>query len=390
MAEAEGRGEGEGEAGEDGKGGQLARKAKAPLAPATPTGEYLSYVLTEEPHLFADAVESQLQQMQDALESEAGDGEKAGADDKETAELVLYQRISNVKALERRRSLEDLIYMCIRQQFNLIGVPMVPKLENPVELPSVGDLSKLVQGVHSAEAVELVKEHLNTALGGGAPPAAYANAMIRISKLQAAQVYAASVMFGYFLRRVDKRFQLDRALGMLPESREEVVNRLERLFNVTDVKASMDGDEVDSEIDLSLETGEAVISEAPKPAGDDDDAAGSDGPSPLRRYVESFDESTLASTARIVSAEGVSVVERHTTALFGDIASLQRQMQEAVGDAQNPRDLVEKLESAVADGRVGASPSHMASSAASCLRRLRLAASSGIRSRASTPTTRAC
>lgn len=44
------------------------------------------------------------------------------------------------------------------------------------------------------------------------------------------QVYAASVMFGYFLRRVDKRFQLTKSLGMLPENREDTVARLERLF----------------------------------------------------------------------------------------------------------------------------------------------------------------
>jgi hypothetical protein len=45
------------------------------------------------------------------------------------------------------------------------------------------------------------------------------------------QVYAASIMFGYFLRRVDMRFQLEAALGMLDErSQEEAVARLERLF----------------------------------------------------------------------------------------------------------------------------------------------------------------
>jgi Protein of unknown function (DUF760) len=44
------------------------------------------------------------------------------------------------------------------------------------------------------------------------------------------QVYAASVMFGYFVRRVDKRFQLARSLGMLPEAPGDMVARLERLF----------------------------------------------------------------------------------------------------------------------------------------------------------------
>lgn len=46
------------------------------------------------------------------------------------------------------------------------------------------------------------------------------------------QVYAASVMFGYFLRRVDKRFQLEAALGVISSTggTEEAVARLERLF----------------------------------------------------------------------------------------------------------------------------------------------------------------
>lgn len=44
-------------------------------------------------------------------------------------------------------------------------------------------------------------------------------------------MYAASIMFGYFVRRVDKRFQLERSLGLLPQNQEEAVARLERLFS---------------------------------------------------------------------------------------------------------------------------------------------------------------
>ncbi len=46
----------------------------------------------------------------------------------------------------------------------------------------------------------------------------------------APQVYAASVMFGYFIRRVDTRFQLEKQLGTLPLSQEDAVARLERMF----------------------------------------------------------------------------------------------------------------------------------------------------------------
>lgn len=38
-------------------------------------------------------------------------------------------------------------------------------------------------------------------------------------------------MFGYFVRRVDKRFQLERSLGLLQEAPEDAVKRLERLFS---------------------------------------------------------------------------------------------------------------------------------------------------------------
>ena len=39
-------------------------------------------------------------------------------------------------------------------------------------------------------------------------------------------------MFGYFVRRVDKRFQLEKSLGTLLD--QESVNRLERLFAAAD------------------------------------------------------------------------------------------------------------------------------------------------------------
>jgi hypothetical protein len=82
--------------------------------------------------------------------------------------------------------------------------------------------------VHSREAIDMVKEHVLAVLGPASM--AFSNTMIKMSKLQAAQVYAASIMFGYFLRRVDTRFQLAQQLGVLPQSREDAVARLERLF----------------------------------------------------------------------------------------------------------------------------------------------------------------
>ncbi len=45
------------------------------------------------------------------------------------------------------------------------------------------------------------------------------------------------------------------------------------------------------------------------------------------RYVEAFDQETMLEMTRVVSAEGAALVEAQTSALFGDLKSLQRQMQ---------------------------------------------------------------
>ena len=45
-------------------------------------------------------------------------------------------------------------------------------------------------------------------------------------------MYAASVMFGYFVRLVDSRFQLERSLGVLVD-KEDAVARLSRMFEAS-------------------------------------------------------------------------------------------------------------------------------------------------------------
>lgn len=47
----------------------------------------------------------------------------------------------------------------------------------------------------------------------------------------------------------------------------------------------------------------------------------------VTRYVEAFDQETMLEMTRVVSAEGAALVEAQTSALFGDLKLLQRQMQ---------------------------------------------------------------
>ena len=62
---------------------------------------------------------------------------------------------------------------------------LLPEMDSVSEVgPS--NYKALTEGVHSTEALDLVKQHLSTILGEA--PAAYSNVMLKISKLQAAQV----------------------------------------------------------------------------------------------------------------------------------------------------------------------------------------------------------
>lgn len=160
----------------------------------------LQYYLGQQPQLFQPIVEDQLQQMQQEMEGTSDENIPEGDAAKENLDLVLSNRIAEVKAKERRQKIEEIMYYSILAKFGGIGVEMLPKMDGLVDVSPI-NLKSLTEGMHSKEALELVREHLLTMMGPAAD-AAFSNSVIKISKFQMAQVYATSVMFGYFLRRV--------------------------------------------------------------------------------------------------------------------------------------------------------------------------------------------
>ena len=114
-------------------------------------------------------------------------------------------------------------------------------------------------------------------------------------------------MFGYFIRRVDKRFQLERQLGLQDDQQADAVARLERMFNAASEEQDPDRP--------------ATPSESPSPSTSDDSGAttsstsgadtrgegadlgkGKKKDSLLRKYIESFDQQTLADMTRQVAS----------------------------------------------------------------------------------------
>ena len=313
--------------------------------PQSAAGEMLSFYLREQPHLFEEAVEQQLQRLEREAEAAAQAEEGAGGErppDDET-DLVLYRRMEEVRLAERSQNLQDVMYYSVVDKFRRLGISMLGPLDGIVDLDGNANLEALTEGVHSVEALEMVRNHLMQVLSGpGGQPPPSLNAVMKISKLQAAQVYAASIMFGYFLRRVDKRFQLDRMMGTLADSPEDMAARLEKLFNAA---SSESYDEDDAEF--------MDFDAAPPPEDPEAQALVAKKKGKLQEYVESFDQETLVQTANIVSAEAAVLVERQSTALFGSIQDLQAEMQAAVGeDSSSVEELLGRLQEVVENDMV--------------------------------------
>ena len=328
--------------------------AGAPMDPGSAHGQMLAHVLDNESHLFTAAVEATLDRMSEELDADeqrqgsvdvtADEEERPAANAPSGADggLVLFRRIQAMRASERRNGVQDVMYANILQKFRSLNVDMLPPLDEEMFDVRGVDLTRLTDGAHSAEALSMVKEHLMGMLGPEAS-AAYGNALVRTSKLQAAQMYAASIMFGYFLRKADKRFSLDRAMGTLPLNPEESARALEALFESASAMDSVD--EADAADAPFVEASEGFATSKP-----------SDSKLTLKQYIQSFDASTLAETARVVSLEGVALAERQTGALFGSVETLAREMQRALEEGSepitSPEELMRRVEDVVGGGKV--------------------------------------
>lgn len=154
----------------------------------------------------------------------------------------------------------------------------------------VGKIEKL----HSQEAYEMIQNHLALILGNRA---ADLSSVAQFSKLRVGQVYAASVMYGYFLKRVDERFQLEKSIKVLQNAEEESG------VHQTIMDDARPGSEVD--------TSHPEVSTWP--GGDVSPGGFGYGikPTRLRSYVMSFDGDALQRYATIRSKEAVSIIEKH-------------------------------------------------------------------------------
>lgn len=216
------------------------------------------------------------------------------------------RRIAEVKEKERQKILEEILYCLIVQKFVDNEISMIPKIMETSDPTGRVDFwpnqEQKLESVHSPEAFEMIQSHLSLVLGDRV--VGPLSTIVQISKIKLGKLYAASIMYGYFLRRVDQRFQLERTMKTLPEDFEKEQGRFDE---PNPGKQLWDPD--------------SLIRIPP----DDDDGGDGGGymdigegkPYRLRSYVMYLDAETLQRYATLRSKEAISLIEKQTQALFG-------------------------------------------------------------------------
>jgi len=290
------------------RAGSLPEKWKAgPAEVYTGLAQKSFYLMKENPLLFDMTVDEELEKLQVEREDEEKEKKGLEANAKEDT-LALRRRIEEVKMSDRIRAVTELLYLKVCRKFQQLQVPLIPQLQEggDVRFGNV-DLKGLTTDIYSADALELVRDHLFRIIGqqGGNPSFAGGMGVVQIALFQAGQVYAMSAMFGYYLRRVDQRYQLEKLAGTF-----------------------------------------GAWGEAPEatsnPFSQDPGAADS-----LKAYISSFGPDEVQSMWAVTSAEAQMAMEMQVTALFGDLRALKEKLVNALGMVNSPEEATMKLEQAI-------------------------------------------
>ncbi|CAI9095298.1 OLC1v1031216C1 [Oldenlandia corymbosa var. corymbosa] len=271
-----------------------------PIAPVqldSPVGQFLAQILQSHPHLLPAAIDQQLENLQSERDAEKEKSSQSSQD-------LLYKRIAEVKEKERCKAVEEIIYCLVAHKFIDNEISMIPKVTSTSDPAGRVDFwpnqEERLESVHSPEAFEMIVNHLSLVLGVRA--VGPLDTMVQISKLKLGKLYAASIMYGYFLRRVDERYQLEKSMNTLPEAFAKGQSDFQRPISE---KQLWDPDSL------------IVIPPDYDDEGEPSDFGTDDKSYRLKSYVMYLDAETLQRYATIRSKEAISLIEKQTQALFG-------------------------------------------------------------------------
>mmetsp|Transcript_5754 Transcript_5754/g.11411 ORF Transcript_5754/g.11411 Transcript_5754/m.11411 type:complete len:336 (+) Transcript_5754:148-1155(+) len=267
------------------------------------------------------------------------------------------QEQQKTKLVELHKMVVDLMYNMILYRFKALGIEPVRagELDGPFADLGPIDLRQLTEGIHTQEALELVRSHLISVLGPMLPKSnqGFFTSAAKMPKLQLSQVYMTSVMFGYFLRRVDRRFQIAKKLDMLEiEFRSQEQSQCSYEY-VTDDDYTWTYEDVTGEDPFST-----TMEEEDEEVSVVDEEKGEGKPKvSLKEYIERFDAKTLMQCASLMSQEAAVLLQEYQYALFGNIRELQKQMAMAIGPVEqggspSPEQVMQRISQAVSQGNV--------------------------------------
>ncbi|XP_058206239.1 UV-B-induced protein At3g17800, chloroplastic isoform X1 [Rhododendron vialii] len=269
-----------------------------PLEPKSAPGKYLSgLLLSDDAEEFQDAVCKQLEQ----LAADRDDAIRRADLSSRSDEACLHRRIAELREQECQIVVEDIMYILVLYKFHEIKVHLVPRLSKCIynhrlELWPSNDWE--LESIHSFEVLELIREHLTGVIGWKADSNVADNwATTEIPRLQLCRVYAASILYGYFLKSASLRHHLELNLGLTCQNPLLVPELLS--CGMKNIAFSRIGRA------QSTSLGPESCIRVKKREN-------------LKCYVMGFDPETLEMCAKPKTREAVSLVEKHSCALFGD------------------------------------------------------------------------
>lgn len=275
-----------------------------PLEPKSFAGKFLSGVLQNDLDYFHVAVGKQLEQLAADRDEAVARMNLSLASD----EAALHRRIAELREHECEIAVEDVMYMLVLHKFSAIRVHLVPRLSRCIyngRLEIWPSKDWELESIHNFEVLEMIREHLTAVIGWRADSNVTDNwATTQIPRLQLCGVYAASILYGYFLKSISLRHHLELSvaeancdLGItcrnpLPQSELWSCG----IKNIAFGRISNT---------QSISVGQDSCSRGKKREK-------------LRRYIMGFDPETLQMRAKPKTKEVVNLVEKHSCALFGD------------------------------------------------------------------------
>lgn len=283
------------------------RYSGSPLQPQSPPGKFLKGVLRNQPDNFDVAAAKQLKE----LATDRNDALARWEHSVDASEKCLHGRIAEMKELRCQTAVEEVMYMLIVHNFSQIKVPMVPRLtrmSSGRNLDLWPSKDRELESIHCPQVLELIKDHLSNIFGpkGGDPRSSSSSGKwptAEIKRLQLGRLYAASILYGYFLKSAQLRHQLECSLARTDEDYPLgftiCVPHLDRQLSNLEDDLVVIGNPFDAVSSLS-----PMVSESRRPKK-------------LRNYVLNFDTMAVQLCAKLRSQEAADVIESHCLAIFG-------------------------------------------------------------------------